>query len=136
MLERQIDYTWYGIMVLQIGIFKLMILGFLKLFDYSKQEKELNVVSKFLYRFGVAGLTIFFVEQIFSAVLKEILILFNKDLYLDLVPSIILGVIIALMWGFILIFWSKYNYRYGLEYFYTRLMSKYGGSEKANKLKE
>lgn len=136
MLDRQIDYTWYGIMIFQIGLFKLMILGFLRIYDYSKKEKELNIISKFLYRFGVAGLTIFFIEQIFSSSLKRVMLLFNENLYLGIVPSIIIGVCIAVIWGILLIVWSKYEYRYGLEYFYGKFMNRFGGSEKGNKLKK
>ena len=136
MLERQIDYTWFGIMIMQIGLFKLLILGFLRLYDYSNSDKELNIVSRFLYRFGVAGFSIFFIEQVFSSIFKEIMLFINKDLYLDLFPSIILGVTIAVVWGFLLKLWSKYNYKYGLEYFYGKAMSKFGGSEKTKKLEE
>jgi hypothetical protein len=136
MLDRRIDYTWYGIMVFQVGLFKLLILGFLRIYDYSKKETKLNIVSRFLYRFGVAGLTIFFIEQLFSSMLKEILLMFNKDLYLDLNISIFLGIGVAIIWGLILIVWNKYDYKYGIEYFYTKFMKKFGGSEKENKLIE
>lgn len=136
MLDRQIDYTWYGIMILQIGLFKLIILGFLKIYDYSRSEKELNIISKFLYRFGVAGFTIFFIEQIFSSIIKKIMFLFNDNLYLDIMPSMLIGVCIAIFWGILLIVWSKYEYRYGLEYFYGKFMRRFGGSEKENKLKK
>ena len=136
MLNRQIDYTWYGIMVVQIGLFKLMILGFLKIYDYSKKEKELNFISKFIYRFGVAGFTIFFIEQIFSSLVKRVMLLFNENLYLDIGASIIMGISISIIWGLFLIVWSKYEYRYGLEYFYSKFMDRFGGSEKGNKLKK
>lgn len=136
MLDRLIDYTWYGIMIFQIGFFKLMILGFLRIYDFSKKEKELNFISRFLYRFGVAGLSIFFIEQVFSSILKVLMKAVYPDLYLGLTTSIIIGVMISVVWGCILILWSKIGYKYGLEYFYTKAMSKYGGSEKATKLKE
>ncbi|MDC0558954.1 hypothetical protein OAO42_00930 [Candidatus Izimaplasma bacterium] len=136
MLDRRIDYTWYGIMVFQIGLFKLMILGFLKMYDFRKKERKMNIVSRFLYRFGIAGLTVFFIEQIFSSIFKEILILFNKDLFLDIPISIAIGILLALMWGFLLKLWSKHNYKYGIEYFYVKFMSKFGGSEKQSKLEE
>ena len=136
MLERRIDYTWFGIVVFQIGLFKLMILGFLKIYDKKYSQQDINIVSRFLYRFGIAGLTIFFIEQLFSSSLKEIMLLFNSDLYLSIPTSISIGVVLAFIWGLLLIVWSKYNYKYGIEYFYTRIMRKYGGSEKESKLEE
>ena len=135
MLDRRIDYTWYGIMVFQIGLFKLLILGFIGMYD-NKSNKKLSIFSRFLYRFGVAGLTVFFIEQIFSSILKEILLMFNSNLYLDIPVSILIGLLLAVMWGLLLKLWSRYNYKYGIEYFYVKLMSKYGGSEKEHKLKE
>lgn len=136
MLERQIDYTWYGIMVFQIGLFKLLIIGFLKLYDFRKEDKEMNVISKFLYRFGIAGLTVFFIEQLFSSSIKEIMLLINKDLFLTIPISIIIGLILSVIWGLLLIVWSNYNYKYGVEYFYVKTMKKFGGSEKESKLEE
>jgi len=136
MLDRAIDYTWYGIMIFQIGLFQLIIIGFIRIYDSKSSNRNTNIISRFLYRFGVAGLTIFFIEQIFSSILKEILLLINKDLYLDIPVSIAIGIVLAVSWGLLLKLWSKYNYKYGLEYFYTKLMKRHGGSEKENKLKE
>ena len=136
MLDRLIDYTWYGIMIMQIGLFKLIILLFLKLYKNKESYKETNILSRFLYRFGIAGLTVFFIEQVFSSLLKEIFRLIDGNLFLELYPSVVIGLVIAFIWGVLLKVWSKYNYKYGVEYFYTVLMNKYGGSEKRNKLEE
>jgi hypothetical protein len=135
MLERQIDYTWYGIMVFQIGLFKLLILLFLRLYK-SSTVSSLNPLSRFFYRFGIAGLSVFFIEQVISSLIKQIGIWINPDLYLDLYPSIGIGLVIALVWGVVLIFWQKAQFKYGLEYFYGQWMAKFGGSAKADKLKE
>lgn len=134
MLDRLIDYTWYGIMVFQIGLFQLLIYLFLWIYD-RKETSKLNVVSKFLYRFGVAGLTVFFIEQLFSAALKQIMMLFDRTLYLGLYASVICGVVIAIFWGFMLMLWQKAHYKYGIEYGYVTLMKHFGGSQKEDKLK-
>ncbi len=134
MLERSIDYKWYSIMIAQIGLFKLIIYAFLKVYDLNDKDTKLNVFSRFLYRFGIAGLTVFFIEQIFSSLFLELMKLFNTDLYLGITASIIIGLVLAVIWGLLLKVWSKYNYKYGLEYFYTKLMAKYGGSAKEDKL--
>lgn len=136
MLERNIDYTWFGIMVFQIGLFKLLILGFLRLYDYPKKAKSLNLISRFLYRFGIAGLTVFFVEQLFSSSLKQILLLINPNLFLDIPISIVLGFILAIIYGLFLIFWQTKQFKYGIEYFYGSWMNRFGGSEKTEKLEK
>lgn len=134
MLERRIDYTWYGIMVFQIGLFQLLIIGFLRMYDFPKVVKPINIVSRFLYRFGVAGLTIFFIEQVISSAFKEILLLINPNLFLDIPISILLGFLLVLAYGLFLIYWQRKHYKYGIEYFYTQFMNRFGGSEKTDKL--
>jgi|LGOV01.1.fsa_nt_gb uncharacterized membrane protein YidH (DUF202 family) len=134
MLERSIDLKWFAIMVTQIGLFKIFIAVFLSIYDLGKKEVKMNFISKFLYRFGIAGLSIFFVEQVFSSVIFRILELLKNDIYLNIPVSVGIGLMLSLFWGFMLIKWEKYHYKYGIEYFYTKAMSKFGGSEKENKL--
>ena len=67
MLERAIDPTWYFIMVIQIGLFLGMILAGLIFFDFNNRKN--NPLTRFISRFGVSGLTPFFLEQIISALI-------------------------------------------------------------------
>ena len=131
MLERAIDYTWYGIMVFQIGLFELLILLFLRWYQTDRMQWH----SKFFYRFGVAGLTIFFLEQLVSSAFKRVLIAMNPDLFLGIPISIVLGLVLAVLYGLFLIWWQRHDYRYGLEHAYVTWMKRLGGSEKAVKLK-
>ncbi len=134
MLDRLIDYTWYGIMVFQIGLFQLLIYLFISIYDKDGASSKLNVVSNFLYRFGVAGLTVFFVEQLFSSALKQFMLLIDANLYLGMYTSVVIGVVIAIFWGFVLMLWQKAHYKYGIEYGYVKFMKHFGGSQKEEKL--
>ncbi|MGD9910252.1 MAG: heparan-alpha-glucosaminide N-acetyltransferase domain-containing protein [Candidatus Izemoplasmatales bacterium] len=137
MLDRMIDYTWYGIMVFQIGLFQLLIYLFISIYDKTNTaRKPLSFISKFFYRFGIAGLTVFFIEQLFSSFVKQILLWIQPGLQLEMYTSIFLGLVIALFWGTMLILWEKVHYAYGIEYGYTRFMARFGGSEKRHKLEE
>jgi hypothetical protein len=110
-------------------------LAALKFYDFSKARK-IGFISHFFIRFGVAGLTIFFIESVVSAMFFSALRLFIPSLALDIPGALAFGLILALFWGVILILWEKVGYKYGIEYFYTRILKKYGGSVKEAKLLE
>lgn len=131
MLEREIDMTWYFIMVIQIGLFFGIILGFLWFFDYRK--KPLRIKAKFLSRFGVAGLTPFFFESVVSAIIFALITLFIP-LELGIPGALVFGTILALLWGVFLILWETKNYRYGIEWLHTHFVKTTGGSTKRAKL--
>lgn len=135
MLERSIDMKWYSIILAQIGLFMLMVLGVLKVFDFSKKTSlKNNFLIKFVTRFGVAGLTVFFVESIVSAFVFRFLRLMMPDLTLTMTQALIYGFTLSLFWGIVLILWEKTGYQYGLEYLYGKIVSKYSHSSKLKKL--
>jgi hypothetical protein len=132
MLERAIDPTWYFIMVIQIGLFTLMVLFAHQVYDKNDHKK--NVVSVFLSRFGVAGLTVFFIESVVSALLFKFINLFF-DFSLGIPGAILYGLFLATLWGFLLYFWQKKQYKYGIEWVHSSLLSRFGSSSKLIKLK-
>jgi hypothetical protein len=132
MLERAIDPTWYFIMITQIGVFLLMILLAIKVFDHSKKGCR-NPITRFLSRYGVAGLTPFFLESVVSAVIFFLLNLITP-LHLSIPGALLYGLCLALLWGFFLMAWQKIDYRYGLEWMHSHLVSRWGSSSKKAKL--
>ena len=137
MLERSIDLKWFAIMTAQLGLFMMLLVATLGIFDFNKNKshKKILPISKFIYRFGVAGLSIFFIESIASATIFRIINLFLPGTTFDLVGALLYGFFLAIMWGFILKAWEKKQYKYGLEYFYVRILRKFGSSTKEEKLK-
>ena len=133
MLERAIDPTWYFIMVTQIGLFLLMILGALYVFDFK--QKKWNPITKFIQRFGISGLTPFFFEQITSAL---IFLVINQliSLKLDIPGALIYGLIHVMLWGFILMAWEKKHYKYTIEWAYTSLLNRVSPSSKNKALED
>jgi hypothetical protein len=132
MLERAIDPTWYFIMVTQIGIFTLFVLASFSVFDF-KSFKD-NVITRFISRFGVAGLSVFFIESVVSALIFRIMNLF-VDVSFDIPGALLYGLTLALIWGVVLKYWEKKHYVYGIEYWISRILSKMGSSTKREKLK-
>lgn len=135
MLQRGIDLKWYSIMIAQLGLFMLLVLGALRFYDFRKKPSaKADLVTRFLTRFGVSGLTVFFLESIVSACIYRLILAIRPDTVFDLTQSLIYGFSLAIVWGIFLIFWEKSGYRFGLEYFYGKIVGKSGKSTKMAKL--
>ncbi len=124
-------------MTAQLGLFLLLILFVLQLFDIKKDRTKKNIsrTSNFLRRFGVAGLTPFFFESIISAMVFRLLNLMNPGIQFSLSGSLLYGFCLAMSWGLFLIFWEKKQYRYGIEYYYSKILNYFGESAKYDKLR-
>jgi len=118
-------------MVIQIGLFILMILGALRFFDFK--DRKQGPISTFISRFGIAGLTPFFFEQIISALIFFIINQF-VTLELNIPGAILYGFILAISWGILLMIWERKQYRYGIEWMIGRIVSSVSPSSKSLKL--
>ncbi len=138
MLERSIDMKWYSIMLAQLGLFMLMVLGALKIFDFRHAgASNRNVIVRFFTRFGVAGLTVFFLESVVSALVFRLLGLMIPGISLDLWQALVYGAVLSLVWGVLLILWEKAGYKFGLEFFYGKIVAALSGqSSKLVRLSE
>ena len=134
MLERGIDPSWFAIMIAQLGLFALMVYGSLWYFDLRPNPKKPSKAIIFIERFGIAGLTVFFIESVVSALIARILRVFVPSLSFDIFGALSYGLILAILWGFLLIAWEKTGYRYGIEYWIAKGLRKVGKSEKQEKL--
>lgn len=140
MLERSIDLKWYAIMVAQMGLFPWLVLLFVWFFDQRRPEsvsagRPKPFLQAFVYRFGVAGLTPFFLESMVSALVFRVIKVFLPDTRFDLGCALLYGFSLAVLWGFVLMLWEKKEYRFGIEYFYCRLLRRFGESAKEDKLR-
>lgn len=133
MLQRSIDPVWFALMMAQNGLFMLFILAALKFYDFGK-PRTLGILSRFFARFGIAGLSVFFIESVVSAAIVSGLRMFIPDLAFDIPSALLFGLTLALGWGLMLKIWEKSGYKYGVEYFYTKILKSTGGSLKAEKL--
>ncbi len=137
MLERSIDAKWFAIMTAQLGLFPLLILLSLWLFDFRRAQHaqtQLPLPLAFLNRYGVAGLTAFFFEGVLSAALFRLLRLFVPSLQFGLGGALLYGFCLAMLWGVLLRLWERIQYRYGIEWLLCRLLAPFGHSAKQDKL--
>ena len=111
-----------------------MVYGSLWYFDLRPNPKKPSKVIIFIERFGIAGLTVFFIESVVSALVARLLRVFVPSLSFDIFGALSYGLILALLWGIVLIAWEKTGYRYGIEYWISKGLRKVGKSEKQEKL--
>lgn len=135
MLQRAIDLKWYSIMVAQLGLFILMFLAAIRLFDRSGGVRQPGFVTLFIRRFGHVGLTAFFWESVVAAFVWRGLKAVFPSIRLDITGSLMFGLALAILWGFILIAWERFRYVGTVEYFYARFVTRFGrASSKALKI--
>lgn len=119
MLERGIDWKWYSVMTAQLGLFLLMILAALARWDMGKKRKP-SAISIFIARFGVAGLTPFFLESVVSIAVFKAIRLVIPGFRLDIAGALAYGFVLMILWGCLLALWEKTGYRYGIEYWIAK----------------
>lgn len=140
MLERSIDMKWYSIMLAQLGLFSLLMLLCIRIYEGKRLSRKagkakISGLGFFFYRFGIAGLTVFFFESVVSGIVYRLLLLIRPDLSFSIGQSLVYGMSMAILWGIFLIFWEKSHYRYGIEYWYGRWIDRKSVSTKGAKLR-
>lgn len=123
MLERAIDLKWFAIMTIQIGLFLVMIRGFMAI-------KRLNIVTRFLERLGLYSLTPFFFESILAALVFRFMNLFIPVSF-DISGALVYGFTLAILWGFCVVWIAARRPKWTLEALYSRFISKNLESTKA-----
>ncbi len=81
-------------------------------------------IRKFLSRFGVAGLTVYLAEASMNSIVIVVVKKLIPGFYFTLYTSLIYGIITAVAYGFLLMWWERHNYKYGIEYLYIHLFKK------------
>lgn len=143
MLQREIDLKWYSIMIAQLGLFVLLIVGSVKVFDRGKRDgsgnqklQNITLPFRLICLFSRGGLTAFFWESVLSAFVWRFLLLLRPDLQLGLAGALIFGAVMAIFWLLILVLWQSVGFAGSIEHIYGLLVRKYGGaSSKLAKLK-
>lgn len=137
MLQREIDLKWYSIMLLLMGLFTLITLAAVAVFDRGMSTKPVNSLTRFFLRFSQAGLTAFFWESVVAALAWRGMTAILPNLQLGIGGALAFGLISALFWGFTLRFWEKKHYIGTIEQLYTLFVGRWGGtSSKAQKLRQ
>ncbi|MBN1933845.1 MAG: hypothetical protein JW934_04220 [Anaerolineae bacterium] len=122
MLEREVDLFWYFIVLFQLGLFLLLVVLALYLFDYGPDKLcgVLNNALKPARRVGAVSLSIFMLETVFSQIGVRIADALLPGWSLSINACLLFGAINALLWVGIVWVWSRAGFRYGMEWLSVR----------------
>lgn len=123
-----VSWFWYAKFLAETAFFvlafSLIITRILR--TNNTQKHSSNILSTALFAASRISLTIYLLETLTSELLRSIWLTINPAWSHSLAASIGLGAINMALWAAIAILWSKINYRYSFEYFWTILFAKLG----------
>jgi hypothetical protein len=128
MLERDLDYTWYSIMVFLFGAFILILASGIRVFDLASEEKRIarKRVTLMVRRFGTMALSIFFIETLLSDLLALIWGILIPGWSDDMGLTVAFGFFVLIVWALLLWAWEKAEYRFSIEWFVARWSRRLG----------
>jgi hypothetical protein len=126
MLERAVDPMWFFIMVVQVGLFTLLLLLAMRLRDRRSTEKPAGPVARTVRRFGVAGLSVFLIETPISALIARGLDAVTPGWNATMPAALLFGAVYVAAWAGILALWERSGYRFSVERLLVRLMGALG----------
>ncbi|MHA1746939.1 MAG: acyltransferase family protein [Promethearchaeota archaeon] len=128
-------FIMYLLVIFQIALFQIAMNFFVFGLDKSnvendpqlqaKQQKKWNQ-TKAIRQFGASSLTIFLFERILSNLFAKVLDSIIPEWNSTIVACIIFGIGMVSIWAFILWIWKKGDYKYSIEWIWTRLLTKIG----------
>jgi hypothetical protein len=117
------DYFWYFKTHFELGVFILITVFVTYL--YLVKHKEFKWAG-FIKNFSTISLTIYLLEvtlsELFGKTLTSFLPMWNQTIN----GCLLFGFVNVMLWGFILMVWSKFNFKYSFEYFWVIFFSNIG----------
>ncbi len=126
MLERTVDPMWFFIMVVQVGLFMLLVLLAMRLRDRRPASKTAGPVARVVRRFGIAGLSVFLIETPISALVARGLDAAAPGWNDTMSAALLFGAIYVAAWAGVLAVWERSGYRFSAERFLVRAMGALG----------
>lgn len=128
MLERAVDPMWFTIMVAQVGLFLLLAIAAVAVFDEVAPEKAAARVraASFVRRFGVAGLSVFVLETPVSQVAANVLTMMRPGWNDSMGATLLFAAVMVGLWGVLLAAWEKVGYAFSVEWLLVRVMRRWG----------
>ena len=128
-------FIMYLLILFQVALFQIVMNFFIFGLDKPnfdndpllqvKQQKRLNR-TKVIRQIGASSLTIFLFERTVSNIFAKLLDYIIPDWNNTILASIIFGMGMVSIWLLILWIWKKGEYKYSIEWIWTRLLTKVG----------
>ena len=125
MLERDVDLTWYFIIVFQLGLFLLLLAGVLLLTDVARVSWVDRLLSP-LRRVGGVSLSVFMLETVLSQILVRIGDALSPGWRLAIGPCLAFGALNVLLWAGIVLLWSRCGFRFSMEWCTVQIYRLFG----------
>jgi hypothetical protein len=122
MLEREVDLYWYFLMLFQLGLFLLLAAAALSAVDFWRTKPRILVHAlQPIRRLGMASLSIFMLETVLSQTLVKLADALFPAWSLHIGPCLAFGALNALLWAGIIAVWSRFGFRYSMEWLTVRV---------------
>ena len=115
---KGIDMFWFVKVLLELGIFILMVIAFSLIFDTKRRENSLP----WLRRFGRVSFTIYIFQTPLSEIFAKGLNIAIPGWNMTIPAMLVFGVLNLMLWAGIITVWSRYKFKYSLEWLWVRLL--------------
>jgi hypothetical protein len=126
----QADFFWYFKTHFELGIF-LITTSIVAIYSGTNVRHPSGLIL-IPYWFSRICLTVYLYETILSEILRFPMFIISPSWNQTINGCLIYGGINVVLWIIILFIWSKYDFKYSLEYFWIKLLNKTG--KKSTKL--
>ncbi|MDD5221438.1 MAG: acyltransferase family protein [Candidatus Pacebacteria bacterium] len=117
------DYFWYFKTHFELGIFMMVVIFFLFIFEY--RNKKLNNLALIKW-FARISLTIYMLETLVSEIFRKILLVYLPGWNQTINGCLVFGALNIVLWMFILYFWEKCNFKFSIEYWWVKFFNRIG----------
>lgn len=121
MLERTIDWTWYAIMFVLLGLFLLILMGSHRLTDKPERSAILRRRLHPLLRFGYVPLTVFFLETPIRELYAHLWDTLASGWNDSMAVTLLFGATLVGIWFVVLWLWERCHYLGSLEWLLAKL---------------
>jgi len=117
------DYFWYFKTNFELGVFILLLISSILIFEPRKNfKKNLGVITWF----SRISLTIYMLETTTSELMRIVFFEIDPNWNQTINGSLLFGGFNIILWIIILSFWKRIDFKYSLEYFWVRLFARPG----------
>ncbi len=128
-------YAWNFIRFIQLGVYFLIIVALLSAIDFKPEDKQKKILERYrpVMWFGRTSLTILVLEVPLAEIFRLFLSLIYPNWVNDLFICVLFGLFNLAMWGIILFFWKKKNFKGSLEWLGAQIVKKASRASKKSK---
>ncbi len=124
MLQRIVDLQEFSFELFQLGIFILLLLGMIKVFDLTNVKKKAQRArfTRPIRRFGSVTLSLLMLEPVIVEVFRILFSLFIVEWYMNMGLCFIFSTFIVIFWAIAIKIWEIIEYKFGFEWITSQML--------------